>query len=72
VPRSLAPTSVGDGAGQGVPVRGESDADRPLGDHLEAVITGDDVDENWQLKDPKSRCGPTWPRSSRSTLSWPK
>src|ERR1035438_8990329 len=44
---------VGDGAGQGVPVRGESDADRPLGDHLEAVITGDDVDENWQLKDPE-------------------
>lgn len=36
-----------------MPVRGESDADRPLGDHLEAVITGDDVDENWQLKDPE-------------------
>ncbi len=25
---------------------------RALDDHLEAVITDDDVDENWQLKDP--------------------
>jgi hypothetical protein len=38
-------------------------------DHAEAVITDDDVDGNWQLKDIPPPSAPSCPRSPSSTSS---
>jgi hypothetical protein len=36
-------------------------------DHVEAVITDDDIDEDWQLKDIRATLRPALPRSPPST-----
>jgi NAD(P)H-dependent FMN reductase len=40
---------------------------RPLPDRVELIITDDDVDEQWQLKDLEATMSPTETRCARST-----